>query len=112
MLHKKSKPEQELDTGNVILLEHQSTLDLIYNKIFTNEVRKYNIKFKVKGNGGTMLVNLRSKIPGYDQTMWFSNKEITKIVSLKDMTKLYRVIYGGNNESFIVYRKEVGIPNI
>ena len=75
MLDNNYKPEQELDLRNVILLDHQSTLDLIFNNRFTSEVKKSNTKLKVKGIGGTLIVNQRSKIPGYDQTTCFIKKQ-------------------------------------
>ena len=66
MLQNNYKPEPELDQRNVILLENQSTLYFICNKRFTSEVNKLKNKLKVQGNYGTLLVNHRSKIHGYD----------------------------------------------
>ena len=54
----------------------------------------------------------RSKIPGYDQTTWFSNKAISNIVSLKNITKQYRVTYDRNDETLSVHRKESGLTNL
>ena len=72
MLHNNSKPEPYLDVRNAMLVENKYTLDLIYNKIFTSEVNKSKTNLKLQVNGGTLLVNHRSNIPGYDQTVWFS----------------------------------------
>ena len=72
---------------NVILLDNQSTLDFICNKIFTSEVNKYNTKTKVQVNGWTLLVNQSSKIPGYDQTRCLRKKAITNILPLKKTAK-------------------------
>ena len=87
MLHKNSKTQQEFYISNTILLYNQSTLDLMCNKIFTSEVKTYKTKQRVHGNGEILLVNHRSKIPGYDQTTWFSKKAITNILSLNNITK-------------------------
>ena len=106
MLHNKYNPEYELDLRNVIQLESHSTLDLICNKKFTIEVKKSSIKMKIQGNGETLLVKYRSKIPGYDKTTWFRNKVSMEIVSLNNPTKQYRVTYDSNDENFVMQRKE------
>ena len=59
MLHNNSKHDPEFDLRNVILLYNQSTLDLICNNRFTSDVNKSKTKFKVQGNGGTLLVGHR-----------------------------------------------------
>ena len=86
----------------MILLENQSTLDLIYNKIFTSELKKSKKNMNVKIKGGTLLVNQSSKIPGYNQTTCFIKKVITSIVSLKNTSKQYRVTYDSNDKNFVV----------
>ena len=96
----------------MILLDNQSTLYLICNNIFTSEVNKSKIKLKVQVNGVTLLVSHRSKIPGCNQTTWFSKKEITNMVSLKNITKQYIVTYYSNDETFFMHRKQAGLPNI
>ena len=112
MLHNNSRPGPELNFRNVILLENQSTPYFICNKRFTSEVNKSKTKLKVQGNGGTLVGKHMSKISGYNQITWFGKKDITNILSLKNMTKQYRVTYNSNNETFIVHRKEAGPPNM
>ena len=81
----------------MILLDNQSILHLICNKIFTREGNKSKTKLKVQGNVRILLVKYRSNIPGYNQTKWFSKKKITNRVSPKNTTKQYRVTYESNN---------------
>ena len=80
-LHNNSNPEQELDIMNAILLENQSTLDLIFNNGFKRKVNKYKTNLKVQENVVTLIINHRSKIPWYNQTTWFSKKTVTNILS-------------------------------
>ena len=112
MLNNKYKTEPELYLRNVILMDNQSILDLICNKRFTSEVNKFNIKLKVQGNEIKMLVNHRSKITENYQTTCFSNKSITNIVSIKNMTKQYIVTYDTNYETSVMHSKESGLPNM
>ena len=88
-----------------MLLDNQSTLDLICNKRLTSGVNKSNTKLKLYVNCGTMTVIHMSKIPEYNKITWFRKKAITNIVSLKNMTKKYRVTYDNKNEMFVVHRK-------
>ena len=57
-------------------------------------------------------MNHRSKIPGYYQTTCFIKNTSMNIVSVKNTTKKCRVTYYSNNETFVVHRKEVGLPNM
>ena len=102
MFHNNSNPEAELYSRYLILLDNQFILYLVCNKRFKSEVNKSKTKLKVQGNCGTLLVNHRSNIPGYDQTTWFDNKAITNIVSLKNIIKQYRVTYVSNDETFFM----------
>ena len=96
----------------MILLDNNSALNLICNKIFKIKIKKSKTKLRVKGNGETVLIKHRSKIPEYNQTRWFSKKAITCIVSLNNTTKQYRVTYDNNNKTFVLHRKEAGLLNM
>ena len=67
---------------------------------------------RVQSNGGTLLVNLRSEMPGYKIKTWFGNKAITKIVSLNNVIKQYRGTYDSGNKQFFVHRQDSGLPNM
>ena len=67
---------------------------------------------RVQSNGGTLLVNLRSEMPGYKIKTWFGNKAITKIVSLNNVIKQYRGTYDSGNKQFVVHRQDSGLPNM
>ena len=89
----------------MILLYNQSTLDLIFSKIFTSEVKKSKTNLEVEGKVETLLIKHRSKIPGYDQTMWCRKRVIVNIVSLNNTNNQYIVTHGCTNETFVVHSK-------
>ena len=50
---------------------------------------------------------------GEDQApIWFSEKAISYILSLKDAIALYRVTYNSDDKQFIVHQSEHGKPNM
>ena len=50
-LHNKSDSDDKLQLRNVMLLDNQSTMDLICNKKFTIKINKSRGKFRVQSNG-------------------------------------------------------------
>ena len=76
-LHNQAKLTDQLDLKNVILLDNQSTLDLIYNKKLTSKIKKSDKKISVQGNGGTLTIKYKARMPGYSYDTWYS-KDVTK----------------------------------
>ena len=111
-LHNKSDSDEKLQLRNLILLDNQSTMDLICNKKFTSNIKKFREKLRVHINSGTLVVNQQSEMPRYKINIWFSKKAITNIVLLKNVIKQYRVTYDSNDEQFIVYRQDSGLPKM
>ena len=66
ILHNQDKLNDQLDLKNVILLDNQSTLDLICNKNLTSKIKKSYKKISVQGNGGTLTIKYKARIPGYN----------------------------------------------
>ena len=52
ILHNQAKLNDQLDLKNVILLDNQSTLDLIFNKKSTSKIKKSDKKISIQWNGG------------------------------------------------------------
>ena len=111
-LQKKSDSDDKLHLRNVMILDNQSTMDLICNKQFTSKINKYREKLRVQSNGGTLVVNQLSDMPGYKIKTWFRNKDITNIVSLKNIIKQYRVTYDSNEKQFVEHRQDSGLPKM
>ena len=56
---------KKLDLRNVILLDNQSTLDLICNKKLATKIEKSNHTMTVQGNGGNLDITHISKLKEY-----------------------------------------------
>ena len=65
ILHNKSEAIDQLELRTFILLYNQSTLDLICKKNLTSGVSKARRKISVQGNGGTLMVHKKAKLPRY-----------------------------------------------
>ena len=63
ILHNKAKLTDQLDLKNVTLLDNQSTLDLIWNKNMTSIMKKLDKKISIQGNGVTLTINYRARMP-------------------------------------------------
>ena len=105
ILHTKYDYDEQLGLRNVILLDNQSTLDLICNKKLATKIEKSNRTMTVQGNGGTLDITHRVKLKGYTSKPWFIKKAITNILSFNNMIKQYRVTYESNDEMCVDHRK-------
>ena len=64
ILHNQAKFNDQLDLKNVILLDNQSTIYLIWNKNLTSKIKKSDKNISVQGNGGTTNIKYRTRITG------------------------------------------------
>ncbi len=115
VLFKQGKYKEFVKSGikldQVFLLDNQSTMCLVGNPEFVTDIRKCK-KMVLRSNGGTMTVQHQATLEGYG-TVWFSAHAITNILSLKNMTKIYRVSYDSDvASSFIVHRESTGKENM
>ena len=112
-LFKQAEPKKiKLDLREVILLDSQSTMDLICNKAMVTKVFKSGSSMRLRSNGGSMLVTHKAKMPGYNKNVWFSKKAIANIVALSNLIKQYRVTYDSNDLMFVVHRETDNKPNM
>ena len=59
-----------------------------------------------------MSVNQKSKIPGYNKSVWFIRRDITNIKGLEKLTEKYIAIYDRNDQMFTVHREVTDLPNM
>jgi hypothetical protein len=100
----------KLDLKKVILLDSQSTMDLICDPALVESTFKSSHSMRLKSNGGTMKVKKQAIMPGYHAHIWYNKKAITNILSLRNVIKQYRVTYDSNNQMFVVHREPKGKP--
>jgi hypothetical protein len=112
LFQQKHVPTLQLDLRQVVLLDSQSTIDLICNKALVTDVFKSNKSMRLKSKGGTMTVRQQAKIKGYGKKVWYSERAIPHILALSNVIKQYRVTYDSNAQIFIVHCQPYGIQNL
>jgi hypothetical protein len=100
-----------LDLQEVILLDSQSTMLLFCNSKLISNKRKSDQLLKLHSNGGTMMINHIADI-GEGQSVWFSKKAITNILSLKHVKKTYPMLYECADDTFTIHREVYGLGNM
>jgi hypothetical protein len=100
------------DLREVVLLDNQSTVDVFCNKKLVKNIRLAPEPLTLKSNGGELLISHIADVADYYEPVWFSKQAIANIFSLKTMKKQYKVTYDSVEESFVVHREVVGLPNL
>ncbi len=100
------------DLREVILLDNQSTVDVFCNKKIVRNIRLAPEPLTLKSNGGELIIYHIADVDDYYEPVWFSKQAIVNIFSLKTMKKQYKVTYDSVEESFLVHREIVGLPNL
>jgi hypothetical protein len=96
----------------VLLLDSQSTIDLMCNRNLVKRTFRSNKRMSLKSNGGTMVLTKKAEISGYHAHVWYHKNAIANILSLRNMIKQYPVTYDSDYKMFVVHRESVGKPNM
>ena len=64
ILHNQAKFTDQLELKNVIIIDNQSTLDLIWNKKLTSKIKKSDKNISVQVNGVTLTIKYKARMPG------------------------------------------------
>lgn len=101
----KKRGQGNLNLRKVLLIDNQSTLDLMCNEDFVTRIHEVDRYVRVHGNGGNIRTNLRSHLKGYGWT-WFSRDAIANILSLKNVAERFEVTYDSARDGgrFIVHK--------
>jgi hypothetical protein len=67
---------------------------------------------RLKSNGGTIVVNRKATIMGYNKDVWLSTRAITNIIALRNLIHQYRVTYDSDDKMFCVHQEYQGKPNM
>jgi hypothetical protein len=68
-LLKQYRSSLKLDLKEVILLESQSTMDILCNSALVSKISKLISNMWLKSNGGTMVVTRNAAMEGYNKTV-------------------------------------------
>jgi hypothetical protein len=98
----------KIDLREVILLESHYIMDLLCNSALESKTCKSTTSMRLKSNGGTMVVNRKATMTGYNKDVWFSTRAITNIIALSNLIKQYRVTYESDDKMFVVHREPQG----
>jgi hypothetical protein len=102
----------KLDLRQVILLDSQSTMDLICNPALIKKTFRSDKSMCLKSNGRTMMVTHRAKMAGYHAHLWYDKKAITNILALCNVIKQYPVTYDSDDQMFVVHQESKSKPNM
>jgi hypothetical protein len=80
------------------------------SKLISNK-RKSDKPLKLYSKCGTMMINHIADI-GEGQSVWFSKKAITNILSLKHIKQTYHVSYECEDDMFTIHREDHGLGNV
>jgi hypothetical protein len=101
-----------LDLRVIIVLDSQSTVDLICNPTLVKKIFRSSAKMQLKRNGGSMKMNLKATMTGYRRDMWYDKEATTNILALSKVMKQYRVTHDSDDRMFVVHREDEGKPNM
>ena len=60
-----------LNLRKVILLDRQSTMDLIFNEDMVESIYRSKKKMRLRSNGGKMVIYHKAVVSGYIKDVWF-----------------------------------------
>ena len=96
----------------VILIDSQSTMDLLCNAEMVERIYKSKKRTKLRINGVKMVIDHKAVAAGYIKDMWVYKTSINNIFTLKNLIQKYRVTYDSPDQIFIVYRDENNKPSM
>ena len=92
-----------------ILLDSQSTVDLIVNPRMLLNIRKMRSEddIRVHCNSGVKIVDRAGDLPGYG-TVWYEQTGIANILSMSRATKKFWVIFDSEGGNFLGWSYQTG----
>ena len=63
ILHNQAKLNNQLELKNCILIDNQSTLDIICIKKLTSKINKSDKKISIQGKKGTLAIKYKARMP-------------------------------------------------
>ena len=97
--------QREPDLKNVLLLDNQSTIDILCNEDFVTDIVEADNPIKIQSTGGHITVHQKATLPGYKNQVWFSKHAATNILSMKNIRKLHHISYDCKRGTYTVHRK-------
>ena len=90
-----------------VLLDNQSTDNVFCNPRLVSNIRRGERQLDLESNGGILPIFQVAVVKGFKQSVWFSKKAITNILSLLRVKEEYQLVTTGKISSFIVLRTDI-----
>ena len=94
----------KLHLQNMLLLDSCSTVDLFCNKNLVTKIWKSKNSMTVKVNGGDLKTHKKSYVENYGE-VWFDERAITNIMSLKNIKEKFRAAYDSDRDGTFTIHK-------
>ena len=83
-------------------------MDLLCNKNLVTNIWESNNSMTVKGNGGDLKTHKKAYVKNYGE-VWFNERLITNIMSLKNVKEKFRVTYDSDRDGTFTVHKPNGV---
>jgi hypothetical protein len=95
-----------LKLRNHLLLDNQSSVHIMCNPNFVNDIWESSQPMILKSNGGSLLINEVAYFEGFKRETWFLRNAMTNILSFSLVKSEYNITYDG--DAFIIHRVAKG----
>jgi hypothetical protein len=86
---------------NHLLLDNQSSVHIMCNPDFVNDIRESSQPMILKSNGGSLPINEVANFEGFKRETWFLRNAMTNILSCSLVKSEYNITYDG--DAFIIH---------
>ena len=92
----------------MLLLDSCSTVDLFCNKNLVTKIWTSKNSMTMKGNSSDLKTHQKAHVKNYGE-VWFAEREITNIMSLKNVKEKFRVTYDSDRDGNFTVHKPNGV---
>jgi hypothetical protein len=95
---------------NHLLQDNQSSVHIMCNPDFANNIRELSQPMILKSNGGSLPINEVANFEGFKRETWFLKNAMTNILSFSLVKSEYNITYDG--DAFIIHQAAKGYSDM